>query len=437
MLREYTDRTYESQVCLNFMSKALPLIDITRRQALIFAAFLVAYEFLTYIANDMIMPGMLHVVQTFNAPESSIARSLMLYILGGSTLQIFLGPLSDHYGRRPVMIAGAWLFFIFTVLITFSMTINQFLAARFFQGMGLCFITVVGYATLQEIFEEMDVVRTMAIMANISILAPLLGPILGALFVSHWSWRYIFVVLAVLALIILWGLWKWMPESVGQRKRDGDVIPRAELAPRDILSRYKRLITNCKFMLSSMGMGLLGLPCVAWIGLAPIVIVTVSGESVIQYGLWQIPVFLAVILGNFTLRWLTHRFSLKKLVMIGGTIVSSGLTLMFVMSLMFGNYFIWLMPGLIIYFFGIGITGSPLARFTLFSTDVTKGTASAVMGLVLMMLQAAGIELVNFLYTSHDNMIFSVYCACVGFVFMMVMGGIFVLVKREKKTAQR
>ena len=55
---------------------AEPLIPITKKQALIFACFLVMYEFLTYIANDMIMPGMIHVVHSFNAPESMIATSL-------------------------------------------------------------------------------------------------------------------------------------------------------------------------------------------------------------------------------------------------------------------------------------------------------------------------------------------------------------------------
>ncbi|HVT63039.1 MAG TPA: multidrug transporter MdfA, partial [Legionellaceae bacterium] len=72
-----------------------PLINITRKQALLFAVFLVLYEFLTYIANDMIMPGMLSVVHTFQADESNVATSLTAYVLGGASLQLFLGPLSD------------------------------------------------------------------------------------------------------------------------------------------------------------------------------------------------------------------------------------------------------------------------------------------------------------------------------------------------------
>src|SRR3990167_10752542 len=96
---------------------AQPLINITHKHALAFAAFLVLYEFLTYIANDMIMPGMLHVVHSFHAPETAVATSLTAYILGGASLQLFLGPISDRYGRRPVMLFGAVFFFLLTLII--------------------------------------------------------------------------------------------------------------------------------------------------------------------------------------------------------------------------------------------------------------------------------------------------------------------------------
>ncbi len=66
-----------------------PLINISKKQAYLFAGFLVMYEFLTYVANDMIMPGMIQVVHTFKGPESAVATSLTAYILGGASLQIF------------------------------------------------------------------------------------------------------------------------------------------------------------------------------------------------------------------------------------------------------------------------------------------------------------------------------------------------------------
>ena len=408
-----------------------PLINVSRKHALVFAAFLVMYEFLTYIANDMIMPGMIKVVETFHGSESDIATSLTAYILGGATLQIFLGPLSDRFGRRPVMIIGAVVFFLFTVLIACSSSMDQFLIARFFQGMGLCFIGVVGYATLQEIFAEMDAIRLMAMMANISILAPLLGPLAGALFVHYLNWRFIFVIIGFFALIALWGLWQYMPESVGQTKRDGELIPRVMLEPRIIWGNYKKLLINPVFMLSSIAFGLVGLPCVAWIGLAPIILVTVGQQTLIGYGLWQLPVFSAIIAGNMVLHRMTHHYSLQKLLIVASGFVALGLFLVYGLLALMGEHFTWLIPGLMVYFFGLGMAGSPLSRFILFSTPVAKGTASALMSMILMSVQALGIQIANALYATHNNLILGLYCVLVSCLYMLVMAAAFWLNQKK------
>ncbi len=399
------------------------LIDIPRKQALTYAMFLVFYEFLTYIANDMIMPGMLNVVSSFNGPESAIATSLTLYVLGGASLQLFLGPVSDRYGRRPVMIFGACLFFLCTVVIACSNSLGQFLAARFFQGMGLCFIAVVGYATLQEIFAEMDAIRLVALMANISILAPLVGPLLGAIFIYYYSWRIIFVLIGALALIVLWGLWRFMPESVGQIKKDGEQIKRVNLSFGTVAANYTKLLMNRHFILGSISLGLAYLPCMAWIALSPIMLVKNANLSVIQYGIWQLPVFGAYILGNFFLHQMTHRGTVKKLILLGSCIAIFGMLLIFFLPMLTNYSFLQLMPGLIIYFLGGGMLGAPLIRFILFSTAVSKGTASALMSIISMCVQGAGIELANFLYSTHNNQLFCIYCACTAVIYAIFLFG--------------
>lgn len=400
-----------------------PLINITRKQAYLFALFLVFYEFLTFIANDMIMPGMIKVVASFHGPESAIASSLTAYVLGGASLQLFLGPLSDRYGRRPVMIFGAAFFFVSTVFIACSNSIDQFLIARFFQGMGLCFICVIGYATLQEIFAEMDAIRLISIMANVSITAPLLGPLLGAVFIHYFSWRIIFIIIALLALITVWGLWRFMPESLGQIKHDGEQIKATPLSIKVIVTNYNALLRNHQFMLSSVALGLLCLPCVAWIGLAPVILVLDAKLSMIQYGLWQIPVFGAYALGNVCLHRLTHHISLKNMVWIGALLATMGLLSMIIVPLLMGRYYIWLMPGLIVYFVGAGIATAPLNRFILFSTEVSKGTASALNSVIGMSIQGLGIEASNALYLSHSNLVFGLGCALTGIVCIALWSG--------------
>lgn len=401
---------------------ALPLIPITRKQALLFAVFLVLYEFLTYIANDMIMPGMLNVVEAFHAPESSIATSLTMYILGGASLQLILGPLSDAYGRRPVMIFGALFFFLCTIFIACSYSIVSFLVARFFQGMGLCFIGVIGYATLQEIFAEMDAIRLIAVMANVSTIAPLIGPSLGAVFILHFQWRFMFVGIAVLALLALWGLWRYMPEPVGQTKRDGQRIQPVSFRFGAIFNNYKALSLNPAFMCGSLALGFLALPCVAWIALAPVILVSEAHLTVLEYGLWQIPLFGALIVGNIYLHRLTHKKGVVPLIFLGSVISIASLLLTYIIPQFYSQHYLSLMPGLILNFFGLGLTGAPLNRFILFSTPVGKGTTAALESMIGMSIQAAGIEIANWMYTSHQNKLFGLFYAGVG-----VMYGVFAL----------
>ncbi|MDP3704900.1 MAG: MFS transporter [Legionellaceae bacterium] len=397
-----------------------PLINITHKQAVTFAVFLVLYEFLTYIANDMIMPGMIQVVHSFHASQLNIATSLTLYVLGGASLQLILGPISDRYGRRPVMLFGACLFFLCTALIAFTHTINQFLVMRFFEGMGLCFISVIGYAVLQEIFAEMDAVRLIAIMTNVAVLAPLLGPLIGALLIHYLSWHYIFLIIAALSLVALWGLWRYMPESVGQIKRDGEEIKRTVLSFSVIYDNYTKLLFDLPFILGAISFGILGIVCVAWIGLSPIVLVTEAKLTLVEYGIWQIPIFGVFILANFVLVRLTRVMSLKQLSLLGGLISFLGLILVSLLPLIFDDHYFWLIPGVVVYFFGYGILASPFWRLILFATKVSKGTASALLSMVYMCVQGIGIEIANYVYASHNNYYFGYYSTGVGIVFLVL-----------------
>ena len=183
------------------------------RQALLFPFCLVLYEFSTYIANDMIQPGMLTVVEQFQAGIEWVPTSMTAYLAGGMFLQWLLGPLSDRIGRRPVMLAGV-VWFILTCLATLlAQNIEQFTLLRFLQGISLCFIGAVGYAAIQESFEEAVCIKITALMANVALIAPLLGPLVGAAWVHVAPWEGMFVLFAVLAAIAFYGLQRAMPET--------------------------------------------------------------------------------------------------------------------------------------------------------------------------------------------------------------------------------
>ncbi len=87
------------------MARFQPVSRLTRRH-LLFPLSLVLFEFATYLAHDMIQPGMLRVTQAFHVGPEWVATSLTAYLMGGMLLQWLLGPLSDKLGRRPVLLTG-------------------------------------------------------------------------------------------------------------------------------------------------------------------------------------------------------------------------------------------------------------------------------------------------------------------------------------------
>lgn len=401
------------------MRKVKPLINISYRQSITFAAFLVLYEFLTYISNDMIMPGMHLVVQNFSAAESNMATSVTSFMLGGASLQFLLGPLSDIFGRRKLMLGGVFIFLLSTFLLGISQNMSQFLIERFFQGMGICFIGAIGYSTLQDIFNDTDAVKLTALMANLSIIAPLLGPIAGAAFVSHGQWRSIFFMISALTVVAFIGLLKSMPEPLGQTDINGRTIHAEPFSIAKMLQNYATLLSSKPYVYTVIMYGLMGIPCMIWIALSPQMIIGKGDGSLMHYGLWQIPMFSSFIFANTLLtRWI-DKIGFQKLMKMGIYIVIVSLATAILFVHFFGQNFKALVPSLILYFFGYAISSAPIYRRMYSVTKVAKGTTGALISLSIMLIQSIGIEASNWIfkgahYSSLSEMLF---CLSLGIAF--------------------
>lgn len=394
------------------------------RQALLFPLCLVLYEFSTYIANDMIQPGMLAVVEQYQAGIEWVPTSMTAYLAGGMFLQWLLGPLSDRIGRRPVMLVGV-LWFIVTCLATLlAQNIEQFTLLRFLQGISLCFIGAVGYAAIQESFEESVCIKITALMANVALIAPLLGPLVGAVWVHVAPWETMFILFAVLGGIAFFGLNKAMPETA---TRMGE-----KLSFPGLWHDYKQVLRNIRFIAGSLGLGFVSLPLLTWIAQSPVIIISNEQLSTYEYGLLQVPIFGALILGNLVLAKLTSRRSVRSLVIMGGWWIVPGLVVAAIATLISSHAYLWMTAGLSIYAFGIGIANAGLVRLTLFSSEMSKGTVAAAMGMIQMFIFTVGIELSKHAYMSGGAGSFNLFNLLGGIIWLGMM---FIFLK-DKRVGQ-
>jgi DHA1 family multidrug/chloramphenicol efflux transport protein-like MFS transporter len=102
---------------------------------------------------------------------------------------------------------------------------------------------------------------------------------------------------------------------------------------------------------------------------------------------------------------------------------------------LYGNAYYYLLPGTIIYFFALSVVNAPLNRHCLFVTQVSKGTASALVSLCVMIIGAVGTEIANLFYEHHNNLLFGIYCNVLEIIFFIFTGLTF-LVHKEKGAAE-
>lgn len=371
------------------------------RATLMFPLALVLFEFSVYIGNDLVQPAMLAITKEFGVSSSWAPSSMSFYLLGGACVAWLLGPLSDRIGRKKVLLAGVLFFVLCCLLILLTQNIESFLALRFLQGIGLTVISAVGYAAIQETFEERDAIKVMALMANISLLAPLLGPVVGAFLIDHVSWHWGFIGIALLAFLSWFGLKAKMPESqVSIRKQ-----PLSH-----IFYDFKKIYKNKRFLGMTLALPMVSMPLMLWIALSPVMLVEELGFSSMQYGLAQFPVLGGLILGNIVLIKIIDKLALGQSVLIGLPIMLLG-SLVLVAGVIWQDYLIWcLIAGMTLLSFGEGISFSVLYRFALMSSEVSKGTVAAAVSMLLMFSFFFIIELVRVLYEQFHLIGYSMSC---------------------------
>lgn len=402
------------------MARFQPISQLSGR-ILLFPLALVLFEFATYIAHDMIQPGMLIVTNEFNVGPEWVSTSLTAYLMGGVVLQWLLGPLSDKFGRRPVMLFGILFFAAACILTTWVDNITQFVSLRFVQGISLCFIGAVGYAAIQEAFDEALAVRMMALMANVALLAPLAGPLAGAAWLTVGSWRSMFWLFAACSILAFVVLWRVMPETAGDRSHS--------VALPNLARSYARLAKDRQVMYGSFAIGLVFIPILTWVALSPVILMHDEGLSRMQYALLQLPVFLAMIAGNLTLSKLAGRVPIEQPVKFAAWPILIGLSIALLASLLNSHSYLFLTAGLSLYAFGAGMVNAGLYRLTLYASSEGKGSVAAMLGMISIMTLAIGIELAKSGYFSGGTPWFSL----INFISGVLWFGLVTLFLRERK----
>lgn len=154
------------------------------------------------LVTDMYLPALPVMTAEFHTSPSAVQMSLAACILGLAVGQLFFGPLSDKWGRKPLLKSAIILFILATVASIFSPTIDILKICRFFQGLGGAGGVVLSRSVATDCYSGRELAKTLAIIGAINGIAPVTAPVIGGLFSESIGWKGIFCILLAIGVIL-------------------------------------------------------------------------------------------------------------------------------------------------------------------------------------------------------------------------------------------
>jgi DHA1 family bicyclomycin/chloramphenicol resistance-like MFS transporter len=262
----------------------------------------------------MYVPSLPSLGEYFQTSQSRVQLTVSLNMLAFGLAQLIHGPLSDRFGRRPVLIGSLLLVIVFSLCCALATTIEQLIAARIALGSVAAAEAVVGLAIIKDLYSERQQVKAFALLGMVIAIAPGIAPIIGGYLHVLFGWQSNFVFIAVLALIALLVVRGFLPESTSPDK--------LALAPMRLLRNYRTLLGNREFVIHSMILGVgLGLIFV-FVTAAPYVLIDLLDVPTQRFGYYQAMIVVAFFTGSLLASRASEIVDSDRLLKLGlGTIV--------------------------------------------------------------------------------------------------------------------
>ncbi|GAB5343470.1 multidrug effflux MFS transporter [Pseudomonas fluorescens] len=199
------------------------------------------------ITLDMHLPALPAMADDFHSSDSQLQLTLTLYTLGSAISLLVSGPLTDRFGRRPILLVGLFLYVLATVACALANSLEVLIIARLFQALGGCCTTVIGRVIVRDYFDRHEQARLLGLISMAMAISPMAAPVLGSLMLPFINWRGLFVVLGVIGAGLYLVVYRRLPETRP---------PQVAAAPRSNLLRlYGQLLRDRYFLRYSLAIG--------------------------------------------------------------------------------------------------------------------------------------------------------------------------------------
>ena len=348
-------------------------------------ALLIAMAGISSLSLNILVPAIPGLATKFAADPASVQLAVSLYLMGLATAQLVFGPLSDRFGRRPVVLAGLALATIASTAAIFAVSIANLVSARIAQSLGASSGQTIGRAIIRDLYDREHAASMIGLVTSVVVLMPMVAPLIGGILDTLFGWEAIFVFAAVVSFTIFAWAALALPETRKLSPASGQRHFRADLAA---------LAASPRFFGYALCAGLGSAPFFTFLGAGPHVVVTLLGRTSAEYGLWFFLPSIGFMAGNFAVSRLTARFGIDALIWwgIALTIIGCLLNVLVYVALPGWEMATIFLPQIVIGF-GNGLLLPTSVAGAVSIRPQVAGTASGTTGFIQMAIGAAAAQL--------------------------------------------
>lgn len=298
----------------------LPITHLSRGLILLLAMV----SALGPVAMQILLPGVPIIKESFEVSTGVAQLTLSLSMAAIALATLAYGPLSDRYGRRPVLIVGMSIAVVGSLLCIIAPTIELLIAGRFVQAAGGAVGMVVARAIVRDVYDARESASVIATLVMVMVVMPMLSPAVGGELMVRFDWHSVFLLVAVISAVLVGLLWLWLPETLRE--------PVPFSGVRDLLRTYRALWQDRLFRGYGLCVAFVSVVFFAFISAAPEIMVSVLHRPPTEYGYYFIIVPLGFMAGNYLTRHYGRRFGIHRMIDYGSRLSILGITLALILQ---------------------------------------------------------------------------------------------------------
>lgn len=241
----------------------------------------------------------------FRASSTMAFLAMSVFMLVFGLMQLVLGPLSDRYGRRPVLLGGLLAFTAASLWCALAQSIEALLVARMLQAMGGCVALVLPRAMVRDAYAGPVGARAMSVVTMVQSIVPAIAPLVGGALVNAFGWR------AVFCFCLAYGL-----AALAWTSRAGcETLTRGAVPIGPSPRHYLALLRRPRYLAYMLNAALLTVPYVIYLTVAPTLFIRGLGLSAGAFGLYNLLLLVSIAAGSLLAARLAARFSTERLVL--------------------------------------------------------------------------------------------------------------------------